>query len=210
MPNGSNGQNWSPIPGQTIPVEIPTISFPYEIPNTGIVIKQVSSYSGYFIEDGSDREVSGITAIVLENNGGDLDFIGIGIAQGERNLAFSGSQIPAGATVIIQEQTGAAFTNDPFYSATANITPGEFEQYDGLITVKKNKDGTFSVINVSEETFPVVKVYFKNYLPEEDVYVGGITYSVTLEDVDPDTEVEVTATHYDPEYTVFIDVQLGE
>ena len=206
LPTAATGQTWSPIPGQTIPVEIPTISFPYEIPDTGLVIRQVSSYSGYFIEDGSDKDVKDIAAIVLTNNGGDLDFVGIGIAQGERNLAFSGSQIPAGATVIIQEQSGAAYSNDPYYSATANTKPAKFEMSEKYVKVQDNGDGTFSVINISEEILPEVILYFKNYLPDEDVYVGGITYNITLEEIEPETAVEVTAVHYDRDYTVFVEV----
>ena len=189
------------------PPDIPTISFPYLIPGTDIVIQQISPYSGYFIEDGSDNEVNGIAAIVLTNKGGDLDFIGIGISQGARSLAFSGSQIPAGATVILQEQTGAAFSNDPYYSATATATPGAFGKAEDLIAIEDNGNGTFSVINISEETLSEVKVFFKNYLPEEDVYVGGITYSITLDEIEPEMAVEVTASHYDPKYTVFVDIR---
>ena len=198
-------------PAQTVPApSIPTISFPYTIPGTSLVIRQISSYSGYFIEDASDREVSGIAAIVLTNNGGDLDFAGIGISQGERNLAFSGSQIPAGATVIIQEQTGAAFSNDPYYSATATVTPAVLDRAEEYVKTEDNGDGTFFVINISEKTLPEVKVFFKNYLPEEDVYVGGITYSITLNDLEPDTAVEVTASHYDVRYTRFVKISITQ
>ena len=43
--------------------------FPYQIPNTSLVIQKVRSYDGVFIEDGSDKTVSGISAIVVENVG---------------------------------------------------------------------------------------------------------------------------------------------
>ena len=192
---------------ETIPApSIPTISFPYEIPGTSLTVQQLSSYSGYYIEDVSDREVNGIAAIVLTNNGGDLEFVGIGISQGARSLGFSGSQIPAGATVIIQEQTGAAFSNDSYYSATATTTPGAFEKSEELVKIEDNGDGTFSVINISDKTLSEVKVFFKNYLPEEDVYVGGITYNITLNDIEPETAVEVTASHYDKNYTKFVKI----
>ena len=209
LPGGGNSYN----PGGTqqevtiAPPSIPTISFPYAITGTDLVVQQVSSYSGYYIEDASDREVSNIAAIVLTNNGGDLNFVGIGISQGDRSLAFTGSQIPAHSTVIIQEQSAAAYSStDPYYSATATTTPAEFGKSEDLISVKDNGDGTFSVINISEETLKEVKVFFKNYLPDEDIYVGGITYSITLEDVEPDTDVEVSASHYDVNYTVFVEI----
>ncbi len=188
---------------------IPSISFPYAIPGTSLIIQQVSPYSGYFIEDASDREVNNIAAIVLTNNGGDLEFVGIGISQGDRSLGFSGSQIPAGATVIIQEQTGAAYSAaEPYYSATATTHETKLEKSEDLVSIKDNGDGTFSVNNISDITLAEVKVYFKNYLPDEQVYVGGITYSITMDEIEPGTAVEITAGHYDAKYTVFVEIRV--
>ena len=44
-------------------------AFPYLIPNSSLSIRAVKSYSGVFIEDGSDKDVSGIAAIILDNKG---------------------------------------------------------------------------------------------------------------------------------------------
>ena len=208
-PSGNQEETTS---SETPPAEppIPTISFPYAIPGTDLVVRQVSPYNGNFIEDGSDAEVSGIAAIVLTNQGGDLDFAGIGISQGERSLAFSASQIPAGATVIIQEQNKAAYAEDFYYSCTATVTAsaGLKPEVEGLV-IEKHNDGTFDVANVGEETVPEIRVFFKNYLPGEDVYVGGITYSVTLNEVEPQTAVTVTSNHFDAEYSRIVDVKIG-
>lgn len=201
--SGTNGQT-----SGTGTSSIPEIFFPYAIPGTDLVVEQVSQYNGYFIEDGSDREVSDIAAIVLKNNGSeDLEFAGIGISQGSRNLAFSASQIPAGATVIIQEQSGAAFTADPYYSATASTTATDsFEMSETLVSVKDNGDDSFTVINITDQTLSQVRVFFKNYLPDESVYVGGITYSVTLEDIEDGTAVDVYSDHYDSRYSKIVEV----
>ncbi len=190
--------------------DIPTIAFPYTISEEGLVIEQISPYNGYYIEDASDKEVSGVAAIVVTNNGGDLEFAGIGISQGERSLAFSASQIPAGATVIIQEQTGASYSSsEPYYSATATTRRAEhFEMSEELVTVEDTGNNTLSVTNISGLVLSEVKVFFKNYLSEEDIYVGGITYSVTLKDVEPDTVTEVSAGHYDSQYSRVVEVSV--
>ena len=187
--------------------EIPTISFPYSIPETNLVIQQISSYNGYYIEDASDKEVSGIAAIALTNKGGDLAFAGIGISQGTRSLAFSASQIPAGATVIIQEQSGAAFSTDPYFSATATTQPVDhFEKSEGLVKVEENGTNAITVTNISDTPLSEVKVFFKNYIPDEDVYVGGITYSFTLTNLQPGEATEVSASHYDSQYSRIIEI----
>ena len=186
---------------------IPTISFPYAIPGTDLVVEKVQSYDGIFIEDGQDGETKGIATLVLTNNGGNLEFAGIGISQGARSLGFSASQIPAGATVIIQEQNKASYSSDPYYSATATTTPvEEFEMSKKLVTVKDNGDHSLSVTNISGKKLSEVKISFKNYLPDEDVYVGGITYNITLKDLGPNTSTTVSASHYDSEYSVVMEV----
>lgn len=207
--SGNSGGNSSQSGTVNVP-DIPTISFPYAIPNTDLVVEQISSYSGYFIEDGSDQEVSGIAAIVLTNNGGDLDFVGIGISEDDRSLAFSASQVPAGSSIIIQEQNMAAYMNGNYYSCTATTTESAgFGLAEDSVVLNDNGDNSFDVSNIGEATIPEVKVYFKNYLPDEDVYVGGITYSVTLTDIEPQTAVTVTPGHYDSNYSEFIDVVTG-
>ena len=207
----SGGTGHSAPGGELIPVDIPTISFPYSIPGTNLIVNQLSPYSGYFIEDGSDQGVSGIAAIVLTNNGGDLDFVGIGISQGDRSLAFSASQIPAGATVIIQEQNKAAYDIDDYYSCTATTTESSgFDLAKDKLVIEELNNGSFQVANITEETIPEVKIYFKNYLSSEDVYVGGITYSVTLTDIEPQTAVSVNSSHYDASFSEIVDVEIGK
>ena len=193
------------------PEPIPTISFPYEIAGTGLVVQQISPYSGYFLEDGSDSSVNNIAAIVLTNNGEALDFVGIGSAQGVNSYAFSGSQIPAHSTVIIQEQTGAELLEGDYHSCTATVTASAgFQTTSDFIQIIDNGNNTFTVANISEKTIPEVTVYFKNYLPDEDVYVGGITYHITLEDIEPDTGVEVNSGHYASGYSVIVDMDITE
>lgn len=188
--------------------EIPVISFPYSLSGSDLVVEQITPYDGYFIEDGSDKSISGVAAIVLTNNGGDLEFAGIGISQGTRSLAFSASQIPAGATVIILEQNGAAFSSDPYYSATATTTPVDsFDMSKDLVTVKDNGKNALTVTNISDQTLSEVKILYKNYLPDDNVYVGGITYTITLADLEKDTSVEVSANHYDSNYSVVVEVE---
>ena len=206
--SGQSGKTNSKTDGESDP-NIPAISFPYSISGTDLVVEQIRSYDGYFIEDASDSETSGITAIVVKNNGGDLEFAGIGISQGSRSLGFSASQIPAGATVIIQEQNKAAFSSDPYYSATATTTPVEkFEMSEELVTVKDNGDNSLIVSNNSDKTLSDVKIFFKNYLPDEDIYVGGITYTITMtEELEPGASIGVSASHYDSQYSKVVEVQ---
>ena len=186
--------------------EIPTISFPYTIPETALTILQVSPYSGYYLEDGSGDEIGNVATIVLKNDGGDLAFAGIGIAQGDRHLAFSGSNIPAGATVIMQEQNRAPYAEDLYYSATGTTTAGGLAA-SAAINITDNGNNTFTVTNTSGELIGSVVISYKSYLPEEDVYVGGITYTVNLQGLEADSSVTVNSSHYVSGYSVILSAQ---
>ena len=178
------------------------ITFPYEIPGTDIVIRQFTSYNGYYIEDVSDDEISNVATIVLENKGGDKEFIGVAINQETVSLAFSASDIPSGARVVVQEQTRAAFTGEPCYSCTASYNDvGKLEMSEDKISITENGDGTFTVKNISDETLSTILVYFKNYLPEENAYVGGVTYRVRITDLPAGASFKASASHYDSEYS---------
>ncbi len=184
-------------PAAVEPTPIPTIGFPYAITGTDLTILQVSPYSGYYLEDGSGDKIGNVTTIVVKNNGGDLSFAGIGIAQGDRNLAFSGSNIPAGATVIIQEQNREAYMDGNYYSATATTTEsGGLGISSDALTIEDNGDNTFTVTNVSGDNIGSAVISYKSYLPDEDVYVGGITYTVNLQGLEPDAAIVVDSSHY--------------
>lgn len=192
--SGGNSSGGSGGNGNIItPPALPAISFPYTVSGTDIVVEQISSYNGYYIEDGQDQAVSNVAAIVVTNKGSDLEFLGIGIAQVGISLTFSGSQIPSGATVIILEQNKAAYNGAACYSCTATVNRIEkFSMEEGRIKIEQEVDGTFTVYNISEETLPSVRVQFKKYLPGEDIYVGGITYTVTIPDLEPDMGTNVS------------------
>lgn len=187
------------------------ISFPYTVSGTDIVVEQISPYNGYFIEDGQDQEASNVAAIVLTNKGDDADFVGVGISQGNRSLAFSASQIPAGASVIVLEQNKASYESDPYFSCTATVTrTDDFNLNEDRIKINQEDDGTFTVYNISDETIPQVKVLFKSYIPEENIYVGGITYTVTVSDLEPGMGENISTSHYDPTYSRFIEAVIEE
>ena len=57
-----------------------------------------------------------------------------------------------------------------------------------------------TVLLYSVMTFTVL-VYFKNYLPEENAYVGGVTYRVRITDLPAGASFKASASHYDSVYS---------
>ena len=111
--------------------------------------------------------------------------------------------------MIVQEQNGAEYSSsDPYYSATATTRSAKkFEMSEKLVSVKDNGDNGLTVSNISDKTLSEVKIFFKNYLKDEDAYVGGITYTITMNDLKSGESMDVSASHYDSKYSKVLEVR---
>ena len=179
--------------------ERPTsIQFPYTIPGTSLVVNQFNSYDGVFLEDGSDAEVTGISTIVVENVGGiGVEYADIVIDQSGTPLKFTASAIPAGTTIVVQEANGAAYSDSSIQECSANVALIEnFEMSSSMVEVVENERGSLSVTNLGSETIPCVRIFYKFALEKGSIYVGGITYTAKITELEPGVTQEVAPSHY--------------
>lgn len=174
------------------------ISFPYVIPGTDLTIEKVSGYDGIFLEDGSDSEVSGITSIVLKNNGEtDVEYADITLNDNGEKLSFKISDIAAGSWAIVQEADKSGYTGGPYADCSADAAQaGRFEMSEDKVRVEENEEGSLTISNLTDEEIPCVRVFYKFYMKEENVYVGGITYTVKVTNLEADGTRKVTPSHY--------------
>ena len=182
-------------PGTTAPT---VISFPYSIPGTDLVIQAINSYDGVFVEDGSNRQVTGISAMVLVNNGQkDISYADIVLLQGKTELHYKATCIPAGATLVVQEWNAAAYVDTAYVLSSADVSAGtEFGMAEALIKVEEVENGTLLITNLTEETISGIHLYYKFAYEMGEIYVGGITYSVKITDLLPGKSQKVTANHF--------------
>lgn len=176
--------------------QIPAVSLPYTLPNSSLVAESIRSYDGLFVEDGSDTEVSGIAVLVLTNKGNTpVEYADIELNSGSASYRFTASAIAPGATVIVQEKDGKGYTGDSSYTCTTHIANINSFDYSDEVTITENED-SLTVTNVSGADIPCVRIFYKLYIEEEDLYVGGITYNAKITDLKADSSVTVTPSHY--------------
>ncbi len=175
-----------------------TVRFPYTIAGTDLVIDQVNSYDGLFFEDGSDKEVSNVTAIVLTNRGSTcVEYVNITMQRDDTQLRFVGSTLEAGDTMIILEADRKKFQNGEYKNCTAEIsTIAKLTMSEGLLRVEENEKGGLLVTNLTDKDIPCVRIFYKYYMDDVDVYVGGITYTAKILDLAAEGSVIVTPSHY--------------
>ena len=173
--------------------------FPYQIPNSSLSIRAVKSYSGVFIEDGSDKDVSGIAAIILDNKGTEhIEYAKITLKCEGKEYVFEAKTLAAGATMVVQESTGAKYVDGEYGEATAMVAAMEkLEMSEQLVKVKETESGGIQITNVSGKDIPCVRIFYKFYIEDLDVLVGGITYTSKITDLQANEVRVITPSHYD-------------
>ena len=196
---GKSGKNGSKDTGP----ESGVVTFPYTIPNTGLTIQNIASYDGIFLEDGSDSSVSGIYSIALKNTGSmDVEFARITLSCNGMPITFELSDLPSGATVVAQEINQTAYQDGTYRDCNADIAEIDgLEQSAGQISVKENGDGSLLVSNLTDSPIPCVRIFYKFYMSDEDVYVGGITYTAKLTDLEAGGSQTIIPSHYSHGYS---------
>ena len=169
-----------------------TVSLPYTLPNSSLVAEDIRSYDGQFVEDGSDEDVSGIAVLILTNKGNTpVEYADVELG----DYQFIASAIAPGATVIVQEADRKGYTSTNSFVCKTHIANIDAFDYSDDVNVEENET-SLKVTNVSGSDIPCVRIFYKLYMEEEDVYVGGITYTAKITDLSAGDSVDITPTHY--------------
>lgn len=172
----------------------------YQLSN-GIVIENVSKYSGPFMENGKDEEVKNVWELTVTNTSNkDIQFLRLKAECEEQTAQFDITTLTAGSTVKVLESSAAQlpkWAKDVVYSIE-NIAEFSTERsiYPDLFQISV-ADNRIKLVNKTSEDFTNdIYIYYKNV--KDDVYQGGITYRVKFEGgIGAGETKETTAAHYD-------------
>ena len=173
--------------------------FPYQIPNTSLVIQKVRSYDGVFIEDGSDRKVSGISAIVVENVGNEyIEYAKISMQCNDKQLVYELKTLEPKGVIMVQESTAAIYEDGEYSDCSAQIaTMDSMEMSTSYISIDETDTGAIRITNISEKDIPSVRIFYKFYKSETKVLLGGITYTTKISDLKKGETREIVPSHYE-------------
>lgn len=174
------------------------ISFPCQVPEYGLTIEKLAPYNGMFVENGSNVNVENVAMLMVENNGDfPVEYTQISIAYGEQTLLFDISALPVGARVVVQESSGKAIPEGTATVASALVVQrAKMEMSEGKVRVKDNGDNTLTIENLTDETIPTVRVFYKYYMEQEDVFIGGIAFTVRITRLGAGKSITVQPSHY--------------
>lgn len=174
------------------------VSFPYAIPGTNLILQNITSYDGIYLEDGSDSDVGGVAVAVIINNGTtDIEYAEVTVKEDGRDLRFELSGLPAGKSIVAQEMNRATYQMAVYKQCIGKVADqGSFELSASSVSVTDNEDGSLSVRNLTGTEIPCVRIFYKFYLADEQTYVGGITYTAKIENLEADGTQIITPSHY--------------
>ncbi len=149
-------------------------------------ILDVGSYTGAYVEDGSDEVLSGILMLKVVNNGENaVEYAKLTMDIAGQTAEFGISTLKPGATIVLLEKNRMTYDRDADYSAAAVICENlavfqePLELHEDKIKVQI-LDGAINVTNISgEDVAGRIAIYYKN--TAAGIYYGGITYRVILE-----------------------------
>ena len=159
--------------------------YPRSVMGTDLLAVEVIRYDGPFWEDGSNEEASGITALVVENQGGLLVSSGAVIVEmGKDRMVFELSFLPPGGKVLVLEKDRKLYSYQSPISCYG-WTREEYPENPGLVSVESVGLNGLTLTNYTGCTVPGIEIRYKNYDPETGMYLGGITYCLEENDLLP-------------------------
>ncbi len=193
-----------PPPDEVPPVvEIPSenethgLQFPSEVPGHNLRIEKLAPYSGIFVEDGTNRQVADVAMLLVYNCGDSpVEYTEITVQYQEKSLVFQITALPAGERMVVQEKTGSAVPEGVATSASALVIHRAQMSIAPEISVTDNGNNSLTVRNLTNETIPSLRVFYKYFMEQEDLFVGGIAFTVHISRLGPNGSIVVYPSHY--------------
>ena len=188
------------IPPETHPDtgEPEPITFPCQVPNYGLIIEKIAPYSGMYVENGSNVTVQNVAMLLVYNDGDyPIEYTQISISYGDETLLFDISALPMDEYLVVQEKTGKAIpAGDVTCIGAAVVQRANMEMSDGKVLVTDNGNNTMTITNLTGETIPTIRVFYKYYMETEDIFVGGIAFTVRITRLGAGASVTIQPSHY--------------
>lgn len=202
--SGIDTDEWYNLPGYINGVQgdeqqkVCNIELPYYIQDTPIVIEGIGQYTGPFVEDGSDEPTANVLAIVIKNNSDTvIEFAELTFrVNSTESAVFQMSTIPAGKSAVVLEKDAREYRADDRMDFGDKL----YAKKDSLSLMEDRvavsaEEGVLTVTNLTQENLGTVYVRYKTRINDQ-YYLGGITYSCRVENVDAGQTADKETRHF--------------
>lgn len=174
------------------------LTFPAKVEGYGLTIEKIAPYNGTYVEDGTNATVEDVAMLLIINNGDyPIEYAQIKVQYEQSSLLFDLTALPVGAKVVVQEKNGNKMPSGEAISATAMVLQeAELSLSQDSVSVVDNGNNTLTVKNLTDKIIHTVRVFYKYYMEEENVFVGGISFTVKLTRMGPGESVTIQPSHF--------------
>lgn len=196
-----------PVPEMRTKVKEAVI-FPAQVDGTDLVAQYPALYEGAFPEDGSGEYVVDVAALVLQNTASTgIENARVVLQWEQGAYVFEVDMLPAGKSVLVMEREKQPFVKHHWTACFGEQTTGKGEwESGGVLTVDEVSMGIIRVSNQSENILNNVRIYYKSYLPEEGLYIGGVTYCMGISEIAAGATEKLRPFHYAAGYSQVVRV----
>lgn len=186
------------LPPSEDPTEPTGLSLPYSIEEYDLVIEKLAPYEGMYVEDGSNaQDITAAMLMVRNDSESPVEYAQLTVQCGGETLTFDISALPAGARVVVQEKTGKQMPSGDIQSINTVVAQqAQQEMSEDQVRVTDNGNNTLTIQNLTDKTIPTVRVFYKYYMEDEGIYVGGIAFTVRITRLGAGASVTIQPSHY--------------
>ena len=171
----------------------------------GIEIRTLAAgYDGAFLEDGSDDEVKNVLALQFVNNSDkDVQYAEYAFAVDGKPISFKVSDLPAGQSCVVLEasrhQRNTSEVLELISRVVAPVDAGKLHDdvSDKVLLAREAGSNQITLMNLTQDELPVVRVFYKYFYEDENTFVGGITYTATAKNIPAGGSVTISPDHYE-------------
>lgn len=199
------------VPTQTLPTVVetqPVIGLDY-----GLQITDHGSYTGVYMEDGSNEIVSDVMMLVVQNNGeADIQLAELTVLCGGETYRFKLTNLAVGKRAVLLDldrKRAEGGTPEVVELDSVALFQEPMELHEDAIEIG-GLEGMLNVKNISDTDISGdIHIYYK--YAAQDIYYGGITFRVRIQGGLKAGELrQIPAGHFDPKGCEIIQVTIYE
>lgn len=189
----------TPQPTQQTEASVQTdcLSFPYTLPESGLVIEEVLSYSGTYVEDGSDDPVENVTGLMLYNPGKRMVRFGaLALECNGKQLYFFVYCLPPGSRCLVLEKNRQPYMQEGVTECRELSVRWDYQELYGDQIHYMGFGENLTVVNLSQKQQRHVTLWYKHYDCEAECYLGGVAHSAYAFRLHPQEQRTLTPEQY--------------
>ena len=158
-----------------------------------------SNLSGVKTDTGSGTAVKNVLALLFVNTSDkDIQYAEYAFAVDGRPISFKVSDLPAGQScVVLEASRHQRDTSEVLELISRVVAPVDMLPGSDKVLPVINDDNTITIMNLTQENLPVVRVFYKYFYKEENTFVGGITYTASAKDIPAGGSVTIAPSHFE-------------